>query len=235
MAALHDGVRFLVEKVAVAVTPGLELMESSPAPAGGDRVMLGGLSESVQGFSPLAHVTGEIAHLQKLYPGSQSFTDKAFSKEAISEAILTQEFSVVHIASHGVFSEDIRKSFVLTHDSKLTLDDLERCIRPAQLHDHPLEMLALSACQTAAGDDRAALGLAGVAVKAGARSAFASLWFVNDEAAAKLVGEFYSRLTGGHAGGKALALQEAQKTMLRQDRFKHPCYWAPFLIIGNWL
>jgi len=235
MAALHDGVGFLVEKVAIAVTPGLELMESKPSLGGGTKVMLGGLSESVQGFAPLVYVPGEIANLQKLYPGSSSFTDKGFSKAAISKAILTEEFSVVHIASHGVFNQDIRKSFVLTHDSKLTLDDLERCIRPAQLRDHPLEMLALSACQTAAGDDRAALGLAGVAVKAGARSAFASLWFVNDEAASRLVGDFYAKLTGGPGVAKAVALQGAQKTLLRQERYKHPCYWAPFLIIGNWL
>jgi hypothetical protein len=197
--------------------------------------MLGGLSESVQGFAPLGYVPGEIANLQKLYPGSRTFTNETFSKAAISKAILTEVFSVVHIASHGVFNQDIRKSFVLTHDSKLTLDDLERCIRPAQLRDHPLEMLALSACQTAAGDDRAALGLAGVAVKAGARSAFASLWFVNDEASSRLVGDFYARLTSGPAVGKAVALQEAQKILLQQERYKHPCYWAPFLIIGNWL
>jgi CHAT domain-containing protein len=170
-----------------------------------------------------------------LYPGSSSYTDKTFSKAAISKAILTGDFSVVHIASHGVFNQDIQKSFVLTHDSKLTLDDLERCIRPAQLRDQPLEMLALSACQTAAGDDRAALGLAGVAVKAGARSAFASLWFVNDEAASKLVGNFYAKLASGDGTGRAVALQEAQKNLLLQERYKHPCYWAPFLIIGNWL
>jgi CHAT domain-containing protein len=235
MAALHDGVRFLVEKVAVAVTPGLELMESRPSLKGGAKVMLGGLSESVQGFAPLAHVPGEIANLQKLYPGSRSLTDKTFSKAAISTAILTGEFSVVHIASHGVFNQDIRKSFVLTHDARLTLDDLERCIRPAQLRDQPLEMLALSACQTAVGDDRAALGLAGVAVKAGARSAFASLWFVNDEAASKLVGAFYAKLAGGDGAGRAAALQDAQKSLLAQERYKHPCYWAPFLILGNWL
>jgi CHAT domain-containing protein len=197
--------------------------------------MLGGLSEGVQGFAPLVHVPGEITNLQKLYPGNSTLTDRTFSKAAISNALLNELFSVVHIASHGVFDQDIRKSFVLTHDSKLTLDDLERCIRPAQLREQPLEMLALSACQTAAGDDRAALGLAGVAVKAGARSAFASLWFVNDEAASRLVGGFYARLTSGPGMGKAAALQDAQKTLLRQERYRHPCYWAPFLIIGNWL
>lgn len=235
MAALHDGRRFLVERVAVAVAPGLELLESNASPHGETKVLLGGLSQGVQGFAPLFHVSGEIANLQKLYPGSSTLTDRTFSREAVSRAILTETFSVVHLASHGVFNPDIRRSFVLTHDSKLTLDDLERCIRPAQLRDQSLEMLALSACQTAAGDDRAALGLAGVAVKAGARSAFASLWFVNDEAASLLVGEFYLRLTADRSAGKAAALQQAQKLLLQKQRYRHPCYWAPFLIIGNWL
>jgi len=94
-------------------------------------------------------------------------------------------------------------------------------------------MLALSACQTAAGDDRAALGLAGIAVKAGARSAFATLWFVNDQASTALVGEFYRRLQGeaGQGRNKAQALQEAQKTLLQQEGYRHPCYWAP---INHW-
>jgi CHAT domain-containing protein len=138
------------------------------------------------------------------------------------------------MATHGVFNSDVRKSFVLTHDNQLTLDDLERLIRPGQLRDQPLELLTLSACQTAAGDDRAALGLAGVAVKAGARSAFASLWFVNDKASSILVSDFYEQLKmPGHT--KAQALQVAQQKLIHRPGFEHPCYWAPYLLIGNWL
>jgi CHAT domain-containing protein len=94
--------------------------------------------------------------------------------------------------------------------------------------------LTLSACQTAVGDDQAALGLAGIALKAGARSALASLWFVEDEATTQLISEFYRQLHH-HQLPKAKALQNAQKQLLSQSRYRHPALWASFLLIGNWL
>jgi CHAT domain-containing protein len=108
-------------------------------------------------------------------------------------------------------------------------------IRPSQIRDKPVELLTLSACQTAAGDDRAALGLAGIAVKSGARSAFATLWFVDDEASTLVVGDFYQDLHDTPGISKARALQAAQIKVLSDPRYDHPCYWAPYLIIGNWL
>jgi CHAT domain-containing protein len=234
MAALHDGSRFLVEKYAVAVTPGLELMEAKrPAEVLG-RMLVSGLSDSVQGFPALPSVSAELDEVAKLYNLHDTLRNKQFSSGAVSDRLKTEEYSIVHLATHGVFDGDVRKSFVLTHDSQLTLDDLERLIRPGQLRDHPLELLALSACQTAAGDDRAALGLAGVAVKAGARSAFASLWSVNDKASAIIVADFYEELRKpDHT--KAQALRSAQLKLIGDPTFQHPCYWAPYLIIGNWL
>jgi CHAT domain-containing protein len=95
-------------------------------------------------------------------------------------------------------------------------------------------LLTLSACQTAAGDDRAALGLAGVAIKAGARSALATLWFINDQASSMLVSEFYRQLQDPSVS-KAVALQRAQLKMLEEPAFDHPAYWAPFLLLNNWL
>ncbi len=161
--------------------------------------------------------------------------NKTFQRDAVGDKLAREQPTIVHIASHGHFDSDVRKSFVLTFDKNLTLDDLERFIRPAQLRDQAIELLTLSACQTAAGNDRAALGLAGVAVKAGARAAFATLWFVNDAASTQLVGDFYTELTTHPEGSKAQALQTAQKKLLAQPRYSHPCYWAPYLLIGNWL
>jgi CHAT domain-containing protein len=149
---------------------------------------------------------------------------------------LTQEqFSIIHIASHGQFDRDVRKTFVLAYDGKLTLNDLEALIRPSQYRGRPVELLVLSACQTAAGDDRAALGLAGVAVKAGARSALATLWFVNDQSTSILISEVYGQLQQSPSISKARALQAAQLKLLADRRYRHPCYWSPYLIIGNWL
>ena len=97
-----------------------------------------------------------------------------------------------------------------------------------------VETVVLSACATAAGDDRAALGLSGVAVRAGARSALGSLWSVSDRASSELIVRFYREL--GQPGlSKAQALQHAQQELLASPGFEHPFYWAPFLVINNWL
>jgi CHAT domain-containing protein len=117
---------------------------------------------------------------------------------------------------------------------KLDLDRLEDLIGLSEFRSQPVELLVLSACQTAVGDERAALGLAGVAVKAGARSALASLWFVNDASTSQLVSEFYRQLKQPGVT-KAEALQSAQIKTLQDPRYRHPGYWAPFLLIGNWL
>jgi CHAT domain-containing protein len=92
----------------------------------------------------------------------------------------------------------------------------------------------LSACETAVGDDQAALGLAGIAVKAGARSAVATLWSVHDQATAVLISEFYSQLRDPWVS-RAMALQRAQLKLINDPKFEHPAFWSPFLLINNWL
>ena len=114
------------------------------------------------------------------------------------------------------------------------MDSLEKFMGLAAFREDAVELLTLSACQTAAGDDRAALGLAGIAVKAGARSALATLWVVNDRASALLISEFYRQLEDVSTS-KAMALQKAQSLLLNDRRYRHPGYWSPFLLIGNWL
>jgi CHAT domain-containing protein len=160
--------------------------------------------------------------------------DEDFRLARVEQALRSVPYSVVHIASHGEFSSDPQKTFILTYDGRLTLDRLEGVVKYSEFRDQPLELLTLSACRTAAGDDRAALGLAGVAIKAGARSAVASLWFINDEAASRLITLFYERLKAPGAS-KAQALQQAQLELIKDRRFRHPGYWSPFLVIGNWL
>jgi CHAT domain-containing protein len=232
MSALYDGDHFLIEKFAIATTPGLTLMEPKPLNAGKSNLIINGLSDSVQGFAPLTYVPDEVKKLNALYGGPELMNSN-FIQPNVDKEFASDSYSIVHIASHGHFDSDARKTFVLTYDGKLNLDEIERMIRPSQMRDQPVELLTLSACQTAAGDDRAALGLAGIAVKAGARSAFATLWFVNDQASSMLVGDFYINLHSGIS--KAKALQKAQIKLLNDPRYGHPCYWAPYLIIGNWL
>jgi CHAT domain-containing protein len=179
-------------------------------------------------------VTGELRSIDPT-AASPTLLNEDFTSSGLKRKLTDEQYSIVHIASHGQFSRDVRNTFVLTYDSKLTLNDLEALIRPSQYRGQPVELLVLSACQTAAGDDRAALGLAGVAVKAGARSALASLWFVNDQSTSALIAEVYSQLRQSNSISKARALQAAQIKLLNDRRYRHPCYWSPYLIIGNWL
>ncbi len=233
-ASLHDGDRFLIQDLAVAVAPGLSMVEPSPIDRGKAHLLLNGLSEPVQGFAPLNFVPGELHDIEKAYP-SETLLNKGFTLSTLKRKFSDEQYSIVHIASHGQFDRDVRKTFVLTYDNKLTLNDLEALIRPSQYRGRPVELLVLSACQTAAGDDRAALGLAGVAVKAGARSALATLWFVNDQSTSALISEVYNQFGHLPRVSKARALQAAQNKLLGDRRYSHPCYWSPYLIIGNWL
>ena len=94
--------------------------------------------------------------------------------------------------------------------------------------------MVLSACQTAEGDDRAALGLAGMAIRSGARSTLATLWSVNDGSTAALMTEFYNELSNGELT-KAEALRRAQIKILQTPEYSHPYFWSAFVLIGNWL
>ncbi|MEW6298186.1 MAG: CHAT domain-containing protein [Thermodesulfobacteriota bacterium] len=233
VAALHDGTQFLVRRYALATTPGLELTDPRPLQRTNVRVLAAGLSEPVQGFPALPHVATELQSIRRLYNGPV-FLNQAFRAPVLEREMREESFSIVHLASHGQFAGDVTKTFILTFDDRLTLDRLDQLVGLFRFRDDPLELLTLSACETAAGDERAALGLAGIAVKAGARSALATLWRVSDEAAALLITEFYRQLTDPRTS-RAVALQRAQIKILDDPRYQHPGYWSPFLLINNWL
>ena len=140
----------------------------------------------------------------------------------------------MHIATHGHFDSNPQQSYLLTYDGKLTMDHLEQSIGSRRQTGDTLDLLVLSACETAVGDNRAALGLAGVALKAGARSAIATLWQISDAATALIIGSFYEHTSKEHLS-KAQALRIAQTERINSALHNHPSDWAPFLLIGNWL
>ncbi len=232
-STLHDGRGFLVERYAVVTIPGITLTDLSKAGLARVSALLAGLSEARQGFSPLPAVPEELADIREILGGTV-LLNAAYTYENLLEAFRSRAYSVVHLATHGEFGGDAASTFLLTSEGRLKMDLLEELIGVGRFRKTPVELLSLSACQTALGDERSALGLAGVAVKAGARSALATLWSVDDEATAEAVRRFYSHLheTGGR---KAQALQQAQIALIQQDTFDHPAFWGPFLLIGNWL
>lgn len=233
MVALHDGKEFLITKYGVAITPGLDLTDPTPINRADARMLMAGLTEGVQGFPPLPYVSLEMKEIQNFYGGTV-LLNKDFSCAGVEKELRNQPFSMVHIASHGKFDRDVNKTFLLTFEDKLSMNTLNQYIGLFRFRQEPLELLTLSACETAAGDERAALGLAGVTIRAGARSAVATLWHVNDEASALLIAEFYKQLANP-ATSRATALRNAQLKLISDLSYDHPGYWAPFLLINNWL
>jgi CHAT domain-containing protein len=157
---------------------------------------------------------------------NESFTIDSFSQQVISD----QPYEIIHIASHGIFSSDANSSFLMAYDNILKLDDLVALLRG---NKGTLELLTFSACETAEGDDRAPMGFAGAALRAKAKSALGSLWPISDEAASQLMASFYLNMTQGQ--GKAEALRQAQLELLHSSTMKHPYFWSPFILVGNWL
>jgi CHAT domain-containing protein len=235
-AALRDreSKRFLIEMHPIAVTPSLTLTDPRSIDSSQIRVLAAGISESVDGFAALPAVGNEIAAVQEFYPGKTLLND-GFLVEKLRDELTDVPYGIVHIASHGEFGGKPSDNFLLAYDGRVSMDQLAAMVGATRFRaEQPLEILTLSACESAAGDDRAALGLAGVALRAGARSAVATLWSVNDQATADFVVAFYRQLNDPQRS-RAEALQRAQIELLSTRHYRHPGYWAPYLLINSWL
>jgi CHAT domain-containing protein len=233
-AVLHDGGDYLVHDYAIAVTPGLTLTAAQPLSSGRQLTLLTGVSQPVQGFAPLPQVTDELASIHRHVDG-EVLIDRQYTTAKLAAALNDREYAIVHMATHSVVGETPADSYLLTYDGKVTMTELEQMLSRGRFRKQPVELLTLSACETAVGDQRAALGFAGIALKSGARSAVATLWRVQDEASARLMGRFYEELTSAKHPSKAQALRAAQLAVLDEADTAHPANWAAFILIGNWL
>ncbi|MAG29964.1 MAG: hypothetical protein CL908_03605 [Deltaproteobacteria bacterium] len=236
-AALHDREtdRFLVDMKPVALVPSLRFTRPTPIAHEQLTILAAGLEKATAGFERLDYTRREIEELAARFPKSRVLFDDDFEIDALAGEIRTRPYSIVHVATHGRVEADGADSFLLTSDGRVGLDRMTDLISTTRFRrERPLELLTLSACETASGDGRAALGLAGVALRAGARSALATLWSVNDEATARLIDSFYEELAKPEQS-RAGALRAAQLEVRGTPRFAHPGYWAPFLMISSWL
>ncbi|RCJ42056.1 hypothetical protein A6770_35370 [Nostoc minutum NIES-26] len=238
MAALYDGKQYLIEKYSVALSPGLQLLALKQKPRRFE-ALVAGLTESRLGFSPLPNVATELQQIESIIPSKQ-LINQAFTDTNIKQQVSSVSFPVVHLATHGKFSSEVEDTYILTWNDKIKIKQLreilqtrEQVIGRSNRVPPSIELLVLSACETATGDKRAALGLAGVAVRSGARSTLASLWQVDDKSTSVLMSEFYQQLTQDANLSKAEALRRAQEFVLKDKG--HPFYWAPYVLVGNWL
>lgn len=239
MSVLYDAKRqeYLMQKpYAIALVPGLQLFDLRPLQRERLAVLTAGVSEKqdIEGrkFDELPNVVEELQQVGSVVP-SDLLLNPQFTEANLQQQINSGTFSAVHLATHGKFSSDPEETYILAYNELLKSNDLNNLLRVNnQSPSSIIELLVLSACETAQGDNRATLGLAGIAVRAGARSTLATLWQVSDRSTAELMEEFYKELTEPEVT-KAEALHQAQLAVFKQ--YKAPYYWAPYVLVGNWL
>ncbi|PLZ09643.1 hypothetical protein CBP17_12190 [Fischerella thermalis WC114] len=237
MSVLHDGKQYLLQKYAIALTPGLQLINPKPLTDINIKAITAGISKPREGFKELPQVRQELKQIEDLGVASKSLLDEKFTTKEVQNQILNSDVSIIHLATHAQFSSIADDTFILFWDQRMNVKQLGNLLRNNTLTSRrPIELLVLSACETAIGDQRATLGLAGVAVRSGARSTMATLWSVQDESTAKFMGNLYSQLEQAKKTkiNKAQALQQAQLALLNDQQYSNPHFWAPFVVVGNW-
>ena len=255
MSVLHDGEQFLVEKYSMSTIPAFNLIETEYAQLRNARVLAMGASE-FSDLNPLPAVPLELSTIADDLWQGQTFLNQGFTLENLKAQLSSESFNIVHLATHAEFNSGTPdNSYIQFWDSKLRLDRM----RELPWNDPPIELLVLSACKTALGNEQAELGFAGLALQAGVQSALASLWYVSDAGTLALMAEFYQQLK--RAPIKVEALRQAQIAMikgqvrleggellsasrggvslppelanLRNENLSHPYYWAAFTMISS--
>lgn len=231
MGMLHDGQRYLAEAHPLSVSLQMQQAERAEKGVGG---LFAGLSEVAPSFeqapgisnSPLPETQYEAQYVGN-YVRSNILLDKAFTIEQLARQLVQKRFEIVHFSTHGQFSSDSDETFLLAWDERIDFARLGQLFRRAE----GIDLLFLSACETATGDERAALGLAGLAIQTGAINAIAPLWFQDSTGGSVLVDSFYKGLAAELSPSESL--QQAQINLITSDAFSHPYYWAPFILAAR--
>lgn len=239
MAALHDGQQYLVQKkYGIALAPSVQLLGLKRFERGQLKALIAGLTQERRelGFAPLPLVRDQIDLVKKVLQDYEILLDGKFTKKTLQDKIKSSFYTVIHLATHGRFSSNLQGTFILTADDSININELEDSLRARdQSRGNAIQLLVLSACQTAAGDNRAILGIAGVAVKSGAHSTIAPLWLADEQSTTLLMGKFYEELVINKRS-QAEALHLAQKSFLEVDsKYPAPRHWASFVLVGDWL
>lgn len=268
MGALFDAnnQEYLVEKYAVSTILGADLTDKTDRLSTDvqDNPVLGlGLSQPVDGFSALRHVSQEVNAIvdtntpdsQGLYPG-QVLLDDDFTYVNLRDALAGNR--MLHIATHASFQLGLpQNSFLLGSEGRITIDRIQLLGNYGLNNVH---LVVLSACETAVGGpDDNGIEIPGISyyfLGGGAKSVMASLWLVNDHSTSLFMQEFYRQLATGQTS-KAEALRTAQRAFIQNEgtivdawqrgfvvdepigtdahSLSHPYYWSPFILIGNGL
>jgi len=264
IAALYDGKQFLIEQYSVGIIPSFNLTDTRYFPIIKADILAMGISRSTEDQEPLPSVPLEIDTVSKQIWQSQNQTllNEELTTEKIASLSHQKNFGIIHLATHGDFQAgQISNSYIQFWDKKINLDELRKLSQRLKWNKDPkVEMLVLSACRTALGNQQAELGFSGLAVQVGVKSVLGSLLYVSDQGSLALMTKFYEQLK--LTSLRSESLRQAQIGMLKgevriTDKYlylspenrialppevanlakidlSHPYYWSAFTMIGNW-
>jgi filamentous hemagglutinin family protein len=255
LAALHNGQNFIIQQYSVSLMPSFSLTRPRYVNLKNAFVLAMGASQFTD-LSALPAVPVELSTITpQLWPGRTELNE-GFTVENLKLQRSEKPYTIVHLATHAQFERGaLSNSYIQFWDRKLYLNQMQEF----KWNEPPVELLVLSACRSAIGDEQVELGFGGIAVQAGVNSALASLWYVSDEGTLGLMTEFYEQLKT--APTRAEALRRAQLAMVTGEvrleggllygltrggiplppelvklgnlNFSHPFYWSAFTMIGN--
>lgn len=251
---------FIVNQLTFSLTPSLALTDlsvslSSSSP---DQILIMGSSEFT-GLAPLPFVSQEVENINRVYDGLV-VTDEQFTTQRVVSDLQSSTQAFVHLATHADFKGGRpEESIIHTRDGYLSFDAFKAIRRTRQ--QSPIHLFVLSACRSALGDSDSEMGLAGLALQSGAKSAIGSLWYVDDVATSAFFSQFYRYLSSGVSKSVALGLTQrdfaagnitvsgsdvivssgdillsglsvSQKYNYPND-FRHPFFWSGFVLLGT--
>jgi CHAT domain-containing protein len=241
MGVLYDGKtnQYLVEKpYAIALLPNSQLFDlQTPSQPG--KILGAGISEPMQVGNRRFNALNATAELAQINAKNEILLNSDFTHLKLQEKLRSQAFSTVHLVTHGQFSSDPEETYLLLYSAESRQKSQGELLKPNDFNNlldslmARLDLLVLSACETAESDQRATLGLVGLAIRSGARSTIGTLWQVNDESTIALMNQFYTELKQPNIS-KAKALHRAQLSLLQTPKYQNPYHWAPYILVGNW-
>ncbi|MGL6344395.1 MAG: CHAT domain-containing protein, partial [Waterburya sp.] len=229
MVALHDGQKFLIEDYAITNSLSLNIRTKQPN-SKIEKALAFGLTAGVNQFPPLPYVKQEVEKLGKLVDEKQ-FLNNQFSYQTFKKQVESNKFSIVHIATHGRFGGTTENTYLQAYQSQISLQELEDIlnIHKTNFPNDPIQLLVLSACNTAASNPRATLGMSGVAVRTGVNNVLGSLWSVNDQQIVLLIDNFYKYWLRDELS-QSEALRQAQLDLIKSLNY-HPSNWSSLILL----
>jgi CHAT domain-containing protein len=228
---------FLIQRTRLAMAPALAYSQPGADDQGRRAtVAAGALGKSVT-FDQITYpaLAGGVAEAQAAAASvgaHDGYLIPDLTSPNLHSALASGRFTVLHLATHAAFNVSSGRSYIVTEDQLIPLATLRQMIEGADQRGVQIDLIVLSACETAVGNDEASMGLAGAAIEAGAHSAVASLWRVNDASTAQLMRAFYAAYRSGDS--KAASLRAAQLALIGDARYHDPYYWGAFTLIGGW-